>query len=77
MEEDILELFGCSKIEQAFATSFKALVSPPEYTIIYEHILLDSDPGPTARSALSLGHDAYFAMVVQCFLLACVLQTVL
>jgi hypothetical protein len=50
------------------------VVSPSEYTVLCEQLLLDSGPGPTVRRALSPGQDAYFAMVVQCSLLANALQ---
>lgn len=62
------------RIESNLSTSFRAAVSPSTRTAICTEIVLESGPGPTVQRALLAGQTSYFAMVVQCSLLATALE---
>ncbi len=67
-EEDLAEVFGRSRIEPHFASSFRTVVVKASNTHVCEGIILQSGPGPTVSRAL--GHPPYFSTVVQLSLLS-------
>ena len=65
MEEDLVELFGLAKIDEALDRSFRTLVNQQtDVTPLGASIGLITGPGPTVNRALTEPH--YFSTVVQC-----------
>jgi hypothetical protein len=68
VEEDLVQIFGRSKISTTLGSSFKTVVAESTSSAsLWEGIMLQAGPGPTV--ARSLRETPYFAMVVQLSLL--------
>ncbi|KAL2060836.1 hypothetical protein VTL71DRAFT_8888 [Oculimacula yallundae] len=74
VEADLAELFGRCLIEAQMASTFKSVISRTSSSKLCEGISLESGPGPTTLRALKPEHAVYFATVIQCSLLAYVMD---
>ena len=68
VEEDLVEVFGRSRISHTLGSSFRTIIlESSSRTSLWEGITLQGGPGPTVARALR--EPPYFAMVIQLSLL--------
>jgi len=64
IEEDLVEVFGRSRINGQLASSFRAVVCKSTSTRLADGLTLDTGAGPSVARALAKDQDPYLAMAV-------------